>query len=148
MTPRWTATFVTLALSLALSVALLAAAGCGGSGSEPATLDGTDWTLTGWSLSSLDPNDFTITAAFADGKISGNSAVNTYGGPYTEGPGDAFSVGELASTMMAGPEPDMRAETAYLTLLAQARSYKLAGGGLTLFDENGNESLIFETRKP
>ena len=60
----------------------------------------------------------------------------------------AFSVGDLASTMMAGPEPDMRAETAYLTLLAQAKSYKLAGGGLRLFDENGNESLIFTAEQP
>jgi heat shock protein HslJ len=139
MRPRLTATFVTLALL----VALLAAAGCGGSGSDAATLDGTAWGLSGWTLSSLDPNDFTITAQFADGRISGKSAVNTYGGPYTEGPDDAFSVGDLVSTMMAGPEPDMRAETAYLTLLAQAKSYKLDGSGLTLFDENGNESLIF-----
>ena len=149
MTPRWTATFVTLALSLALSMALLAAAGCGGSGGDQPTLDGTAWGLTEWTLSSLDPNDFTITAAFADGKIGGKSAVNTYGGPYTEGPGDAFSVGQLASTMMAGPEPDMRAEGAYLELLAAAKSYKLDGAaGLTLFDENGNESLIFESREP
>jgi len=144
MRPRLTATFVTLAIS----VALLAVAGCGGSGSEPATLDGTAWGLTGWTLSSLDPNDFTITAKFADGKISGESAVNTYFGPYTEGPGDAFSVGDIAGTMMAGPEPDMRAETAYLTLLSQARSYKLKGGGLTLFDQNGNDSLIFEAAAP
>jgi heat shock protein HslJ len=139
MRPRLTATFVTLALL----VALLAAAGCGGSGSDAATLDGTAWGLSGWTLSSLDPNDFTITAQFADGRISGKSAVNTYGGPYTEGPDDAFSVGDLVSTMMAGPEPDMHAEQAYLTLLAQAKSYKLDGSGLTLFDENGNESLIF-----
>ena len=144
MRPLLTATFV----SLALSAALLAVAGCGGSGGDMPTLDGTSWRLSGWSLSSLDPNDFTITAAFADGKISGKSAVNTYGGPYTEGPGDAFSVGDLASTMMAGPEPDMRAETAYLTLLAQAKSYKLDGDGLTLFDENGNESLIFAAEQP
>ena len=143
MRPRLTATFVTLALS----VALLAAAGCGGSGSDAPTLDGTAWRLTGWTLSSLDPNDFTITAKFAGGKISGNSAVNNYGGPYTAGPGDAFSVGDLAGTMMAGPEPDMRAEAAYLKLLSGAKSYKLDGGGLTLFDQNGNESLIFEAEK-
>jgi len=45
---------------------------------------------------------------------------NTYSGPYTACPGDAFSVGDLASTMMAGPEPDMRAEGAYLKLLSEA----------------------------
>jgi heat shock protein HslJ len=137
---------IAVLVTLALSVTLLAVAGCGGSGSAPPALNGTSWRLTGWSLSSLDPNGFTITAAFADGKISGMSAVNTYGGPYTEGPGDAFSVGELASTMMAGPEPGMRAEQAYLTLLSQAKSYALKGGGLTLFDENGNESMIFTAK--
>ena len=145
MRPRLTLALVTLA---AISVVVLAVAGCGGSGSEPATLVGTSWSLSGWTLSSLDPNDFTITAEFAEGKISGKSAVNTYFGPYTEGPGDAFSVGELAGTMMAGPEPDMRAEGAYLKLLSEAKSYKLDGGGLTLFDQNGNESLIFEAAAP
>ncbi len=148
MRPRVTATFVTLAISVALSVALLAVAGCGGSGGDQPTLDGTAWGLSEWTLSSLDPNDFTITAAFADGKITGTSAVNNYFGSYTEGPGDAFSVGDLGGTMMAGPEPDMRAEQAYLELLSQAKSYKLDGDGLTLFDENGNESLIFAAEKP
>jgi hypothetical protein len=42
----------------------------------------------------------------------------------------------------------MRAEGAYLTLLSQAKSYKLGGVGLTLFDQNGNESLIFEAQEP
>ena len=37
----------------------------------------------------------------------------------------------------------MRAEGAYITLLQQARSYKPAGDTLTLYDANGNESLIF-----
>ena len=145
MRPRLTIAFVTMA---AISMAVLAVVGCGGSGSEPATLDGTAWRLSGWTLSSLDPNDFTIDAKFADGQISGKSAVNGYSGLYTEGPGDAFSVGELIGTMMAGPEPDMRAETAYLKLLSEAKSYMLKGGGLTLFDQNGNESLIFETAAP
>jgi len=90
----------------------------------------------------------TAAACGGSGKISGTSAVNTYGGPYTEGPGDAFSVGDLASTMMAGPEPDMRAEQAYLKLLSQVESCKLTARGLTLFDQNGNESLIFTAAKP
>jgi heat shock protein HslJ len=55
-----------------------------------------------------------------------------------------FSVGRVAATQMAGPEPAMRAESAYLTLLGQAASYTLADGRLTLCDKGGNESLIFE----
>jgi heat shock protein HslJ len=130
---------------------IMTIAGCGGSGASGRALDGTSWRLTGWTLNSLAPDQFTISAAFADGKISGSSAVNTYGGTYSAGSGGsstggssgAFSVGQLASTEMAGPEPAMRAEGAYVTLLGQARSYKLTGDALTLYDENGNESLIF-----
>ncbi len=128
---------------VALTALLLLAAGCGGSGYDAAQLDGTSWRLTGWSLSSLDPADFTITAEFADGRIGGLAAVNHYGGPYEIGPDSACSVGQLTSTQMASPEPAMRAEKAYLTLLAQAASCTLKNGALTLYDANGNESLSF-----
>jgi len=40
--------------------------------------------------------DFTITAAFAGGKISGTSAVNSYGGPYTTGTGNAIKEAKSA----------------------------------------------------
>ena len=46
---------------------------------------------------------------------------------------------------MGGPEPAMRAESAYVTLRGQTGSYKVSGGVLTLYDANGNESLIFGT---
>ncbi len=131
----------TLAAALLVSVSLMALAGCARAGSP---LDGTRWRLTEWTLSSLNPADFTITMQFAGGQISGGSGVNTYGGPYRLGPAAAFSAGPLAATQMAGPEPAMRAESAFLTLLGQARSYKVAAGKLTLYDEGGNESLIFE----
>jgi heat shock protein HslJ len=157
---RWSITSRCLVLAVPLLAATLFLAGCGsgsggaggGGGASPgvspgSTLDGTSWRLTGWSVSSLDPADFTITAQFADGKIAGKSAVNQYGGPYTAGPGAAFSTGDLATTMMAGPEPEMRAETAYLALLAKATSYKLEGATLTLADAGGNESLIYTAAK-
>jgi heat shock protein HslJ len=141
----------TLAAGLLIAASLIALAGCSsgsgslGSGSaDVSPLDGTQWRLTEWTLSSLSPTDFTITAAFANGQISGSSGVNTYSGQCKLGPGAAFSAGPLASTQMAGPEPAMRAETAYLTLLGQAQSYKTAAGRLTLFDKGGNESLFFE----
>ncbi len=113
----------------------------------PSALEGTQWRLTEWTLSSLDPRDFDITAEFANGKIGGSGGVNAYGGPYTLGARRSFKVGSIASTEMAGAEPAMRAEGAYLTLLGQARSYRVEAGRLTLLDAGGNESLVFEAAK-
>lgn len=110
-----------------------------------AALDGTSWDLVAWPVSDLDPGDFTITAEFADGRVGGTSAVNHYGGAYRTGPGNTFSVGEIEQTLMAGPEPAMRAEAAYIELLRSAESYRLNGTTLTLFDGSGAESLVFET---
>jgi heat shock protein HslJ len=124
---------------LAAALVIVVSAGCGESSPS---LEGTSWKLTGWSVSSQDPNDFTITAEFKDGRIGGTSAVNTYGGPYTTGDDGSFSVGDLASTMMAGPEADMRAEAAYMTLLAAADAFRIDGETLTLLDDGG-ESLVF-----
>jgi heat shock protein HslJ len=130
-----------------VSVVVLAAwslglSGCSGDGERP-PLDGTAWALEGWSISSLYPGDFEITAAFKDGRMSGKAAVNNYFGPYAADPSGVFSVGALASTKMAGPEPAMRAERVYLDLLERAHSYRLDDGRLILFDANGNELLVF-----
>jgi heat shock protein HslJ len=133
------ATAIWRTIGVGFSCFALAACASGGRG-----LDGTTWKLSGWTLDSLEPAAFTITAKFADGKISGRSAVNSYSGSYTVGSSNTFAVGQIASTQMAGPEPAMRAERAYLTLLQQARSYSLAGRTLTLYDAHGNESLIFD----
>lgn len=141
---------MTVAVAVAALAALLWLGGCGGGEAEEGpgepetvTLDGTEWRLVRWREPGTDPMDFTITAAFADGQVSGNSGVNTYGGSYTVGPGDEFSVGELASTMMAGPEPDMAAEAAYTRLLQDAATFNLSGATLTLFGSDGAESLVF-----
>ncbi len=130
-----------LAAVILIAVALAAAAGCS---STDTSLEGTRWTLSGWTLDSLNPADFTITAGFAEGRISGNSGVNSYSGPYSTGPGEAFSVGALASTAMGGSEPAMRAESAYVTLLGRAESFTVEADELTLYDGNGNVSLIFQ----
>ena len=80
----------TLAGALLITVSILAAVE-GSSAESP--LDGMEWKLIGWTLSTLSPTEFEITAKFAKGQISGSSGVNTYGGPCKLGPGDAFSVG-------------------------------------------------------
>jgi heat shock protein HslJ len=126
-------------LALACALLTVSLSAC----ANTSSLDGTSWRLEGWSLSSLDPRDFTITAIFDDGRVGGTSAVNSYGAEYTTGSGNAFSVGEVEQTLMAGPDDAMRAEAAYIELLRASSSYKLNGTTLTLYDANGNESLIF-----
>jgi heat shock protein HslJ len=146
----WTKACAAVLFSVVFAAALTGctAADTPQAGSLPAgsTLEGTKWKLVGWTIDSVDPATVTITATFAGGQISGNSGVNSYSGPCTLGPGGAFSVGPLAATQMAGPEPAMHAEAVYLTLLGQAASYTVADGTLTLRDKGGNESLIFEPR--
>lgn len=146
---------VALVVAGGLLLAVVAvSAGCGsGSGgssgggddspTSAAALAGTSWRLTGWSVSSQDPNDFTITAEFKDGRIGGTSAVNRYGGPYTAGDDGSISFGDLVSTMMAGPEPDMKAEQIYLELLDQVEEFAIDGDELTLSAGAGNIALIY-----
>ena len=52
--------------------------GCEHNDEMSKSLQGTDWRLTAWSESSLDPSQFTITIAFDDSRVSGTSAVNSY----------------------------------------------------------------------
>jgi heat shock protein HslJ len=124
----------------------MSTAACGSD--SKAGLDGTSWKLAGWSISSLYPGDFEITAVFSEGRISGKAAVNTYGGTYTggamkEGLGD-FATGELTRTLMAGPDSAMRAEDLFFQLLGQSAGYSLDEGRLTLYGDGNNELLIFD----
>jgi heat shock protein HslJ len=125
-------------IGVALVVAIAALGGC--SGAAPS---GGSWKLVGWSLSSLEPDPFAITMVLADGKISGHSGVNTYGGSYREGSDGSFAVSDIAQTEMAGDADAMRAESAYMTLLGSTKWYKISGSSLTLYDANHNEELIF-----
>ena len=132
-----------LMFSWPIALVLFAALQLGGcQGDEPA-LDGTQWKLVAWSVSASKATDFEITAQFADGRIVGKSAVNRYSGSYQTGPRSTFATGQIAGTMMAGPEPEMRAEQAYLALLAQARSFKATPDKLALLDAGGSELLVY-----
>lgn len=128
---------------LGMVLLVMIVAGCA---AEAESLAGTEWRLSGWSVSSLNPADFEITAEFDGERIGGKAGVNSYGGGYSVGPAGAFSTGDLVTTLMAGPEPAMRAERVYLDLLQQARRYEREDGALTLLDERENVLLIFEPR--
>ena len=68
-----------LRASLTMAVAVLVTYWClglAGCSQERSPLDGTQWRRVGWSLSSIDPRDVTITAGFSSGQIAGQSGVN------------------------------------------------------------------------
>ena len=109
-------------------------------------LAGTEWRLSAWSDSSLDPSQFTITADFNELHISGTSAVNYYSGPYVATANSLFSVGELQMTSMGGSEEAMRAESTYFELLWQACKFTVNQTRLTLLDAFNNELLIFSRK--
>ena len=126
--------------ALLIGVSLAGGAGC----ASTRALEGTHWKLVAWSLSSTPPGEFAIDANFEAGRISGRSGVNQYSGPYTLGRGHEFLAGPFVGTRMAGPEPAMRAESGYLSLLREAKSYRFVDGRLKLFDTGGNQILSFE----
>lgn len=110
-------------------------------------LVGTEWRLSAWSDSSIDPSQFTITADFDESHISGTSAVNYYSGPYVVTASCLFSVGQLQMTTMGGSEEAMRAESTYFELLWQVCKFTVNQTTLTLLDAFNNELLIFSSKE-
>lgn len=131
---------------LVVTLLLAAVAGCGAGGGADPLADST-WKLVAWGDPTVLPAEVEITAQFSEGQIAGNAGVNSYFGAYTVN-GEGLTTGELGRTLMAGPEPAMRAEDTYLSLLAEVRSYDLAGDMLMLNDADDNALLQFERVSP
>ena len=130
---------------LAASVGTVAAAG-GGTGG---TLEGTTWQLARYQSSSgamADvPAGVETTAVFKAGTVSGNGGCNTYSGPYTQS-GASLTFGQLATTMMACPDPQMSVESAYYAALAKSATYTAVADALTIFDASGNALLVYDAQ--
>lgn len=135
--PLWRRALPIVAVAVATLACIIAVLITGGSG-----LEGTSWKLVGWSGPAIDPADFTITASFGDGQISGTAAVNSYSGECAVG-GITFSPGAIARTEMAGPPEAMEAESAYFELLQQAETYEVSGDRLEVRDASGAMLLEF-----
>ena len=75
----------------------------------------------------------------------GSGGVNRFSGRY-EQTGDKLKFGPLASTMMAGPEKDMNAETAYHAALADVTNWRVTEGALELL-KNKTVVLRFTAAK-
>ena len=139
------------------------ATGQGSSGVEVKTLndvEGKEWVLTelrrAGTTVRIDRSKIeaastngSFTISFQDGRASGIGWPNRYFGPYTVGSGDALSIGNLASTMMAAfIELDELKEHDYLDYLSKVTRWAVRDGRLELYStSDGRETtLVFEPK--
>ncbi|ELV05565.1 META domain-containing protein [Brachyspira hampsonii] len=84
-----------------------------------------------------------ITIAFDTNKVYGFSGVNRYFGAYTLTNGNIINIDSLGSTMMTGPEDNMKAEQEFTKLLSEASDIRLSITNLEITTKSG-EKLIFK----
>ena len=116
----------------------------------PATARGSEWRLVKWMANGAEKAiaaDSAITIAFdPSGKIAGNASVNRFSGTYRfdidgrmEWPRAGFAL-----TKMAGPQPLMAQERAFLESLRRTAQYRVEGQQLVLESQSGATVLTFE----
>lgn len=87
---------------------------------------------TRWRVEVATPGGEPPTLEFGDPwRIAGSTGINRFFGSY-ELPGDTIVFGVVGSTMMAGSEPAMRVEQAFLAALSGSRDVAVAGGILRI----------------
>ena len=77
--------------------------------------------------------------------IAGFGGCNRYMGPIRETAPGEITIGPLAGTMMACPEPDMALEQGFLSVLGKVSRYAFFAGRLLLEGADGDQahSLLF-----
>jgi len=126
----------------------LALAACAPSGAPNTTslpLNGTSWLLA--TLNGKPAlTETQVSLNFEADRLSGSDGCNRFNGGY-EASDSKFSVGQnLASTMMACPEPIMQQAAAFTQALTKAGSYQNDGKQLTLLDADGKALAVFNAQ--
>ena len=119
---------------------------------SPAALAGTEWVLRAWDITEPARSEPVVTLAYDAGRFSGTSGCNRYTGGVTEGttPGE-LTVGLLAGTRMACPEPQASVEARFLEQLSGSRTFGFMLGRLAISYTRANGSrgtMVFEPRAP
>jgi len=118
-------------------------------GGAPAPLEGTVWRLeeiTGPQSTSAAGLTRPATVRFESGRLSGYSGCNNFSGSYRV-EGGQLTVGPVASTQMACPEPGSSVEQAFHKALTGTLQYSVAGDALTLTSASG-ATLRFDRQPP
>ena len=119
------------------------------SGSPSTGSHGIEWRLVKWVANGAEKlivADSAVTVAFdPSGKIAGNASVNRFSGTYRfdvdgrlQWPRAGFSL-----TRMAGPQPLMAQERAFLESLRRTTQYRVDGQQLVLESQSGATVLTF-----
>ncbi len=134
----WMFVFLTVVLTLPLT---LTACGAGDSAGSDASPEGV-WTLQTLNGAPLLAGS-TINVTFEEGKITGYSGCNSYGGTYTA-KGAALQLGEIAMTLMACLEDGvMEQEQAYMAALSAVAKVRMDYDRLELLDASGATLLAY-----
>lgn len=103
--------------------------------SEPIAFENSQWRLTEINgqpaLPSEGPRQAGIMFISRDNTIAANTSINVLGGEYTL-KGGVLSISPGMMTMMAGPEPLMNQERAFLAALGKVTSYRIKGETMDL----------------
>lgn len=107
---------------------------------EQDMLSWTEWTLTSRSYAGLEKAPILL---FSDTQLHASVGLNSIFGGYMVD-GMKIFVNPLASTKMAGPKPEMQAESLYSKALQSVKSFELSESGerLTL---HGDLTLVFHS---
>jgi heat shock protein HslJ len=106
---------------------------------------GKPWYLLGGMLES--PTSTRVTLTFDKADVAGKGPINTYSATYTATPEGGLDLGEWVTTLMAGPDDEMRAESELLALLNTVDGYTaVEAGELYLFD--GDRGVLTYTSAP
>jgi len=117
-----------------------------------ATLAGSAWVLRAWDTPEPAGSEPVVTLAYDAGRFSGASGCNRYSAGVTAGdsPGE-MSVGQIAATRMACPEPQSSVEARFLRQLGGARTFGFRLGQLAIFyasSDGSRGTMLFEARSP
>jgi len=119
------------------------------SGSASAASRGIEWRLVKWVANGAERPiiaDSAVTIAFdPSGKIAGNASVNRFSGTYRFGVDGRLEWPRagFALTRMAGPQPLMEQERAFLESLRRTTQYRADGQQLVLESQSGATVLTF-----
>lgn len=122
-----------LTTALVASLALLGTATSATAGDVSGSIDG-DW------RSRVGGVKQTVTFDESAGQVYGSAGCNRFTGSYSVS-GTRITVSPLAVTMMACPEPQMRAEQTFLKRLQGATRFSLGSDTLTLMAPAGDIRL-------